>query len=109
MLSVATSFFFAGMKRWEGSKPAMRADTISLQPVSPSSKPRPAAGTSLLARTWDFITDEAAYAEAVATQDPAMAAVAKQAPRPGTCIDFLFEGEFHESLQLFVQPLATLQ
>ena len=108
-MRIDASFFVAGLKTQGSSEPAMRADIISLQPVSPSSKPRPAAGTSLLARTWDFITDEAAYAEAVATQDPAIAAVAKRAPRPRTCIDLLFEGEVHGSLQVVVQPPAILQ
>ncbi len=56
-------------------------------------KPQPAVGTSILSRAWEFVTDEAAYADAVATQDPAVAMSIKQAPRPQTNVSICLEGD----------------
>ena len=84
-------FTIAGLKGKSSGQPAVVSAGASLVSARPPMKPEP-AGTSLLARTWDFITDEAAYAEAVATQDPAKAAVVKRAPRPRTNIELLSEG-----------------
>ncbi|KAK9866748.1 hypothetical protein WJX84_002148 [Apatococcus fuscideae] len=81
-----------GLKSQSSSQPAVQPAGSSLQAASVSAKPQPAAVTSLLTRTWDFITDEAAYAEAVATQNPSKAATVKRAPRPQTSIEVVSEG-----------------
>lgn len=88
----------AGLKGKSRSQLANVSEGASLHSASPPVKPEPAAGTSLLTRTWDFITDEAAYAEAVATQDPLKAAVVKRAPRPQTNIELISEGDSTEAL-----------
>ncbi len=81
-------------------RPAATAKPPSLQKVSIVAKTQPVAGTSVLSRAWGFITDEAAYAEALATQDPEKVAEAKHAPRPRTRIIFHLEGVLRPACHL---------